>query len=231
MTEATAKTPLIGYVRVSTGKQAKSGLGKAAQVTAIQRFADAEGFEVIGWREETETGKGHDALERRPQLAAALRDARRAKAMVCVAKLCRLSRDVAFVSGLMAQRVSFVVAELGKDVDPFMLHVYAALAEKERSMIAMRTREALQAKKASGAKLGGPRLAEARVAAKAAKKADADRFASNILPNIEAVRKAGAKTLREIADALNARGIHTANGGNWYPTTVKNILDRPLTAG
>ncbi|XUJ32272.1 recombinase family protein [Bradyrhizobium japonicum] len=69
------------------------------------------------------------------------------------------------------------------------------------------------------------------MAAKAAKKADADRFASNILPNIEAVRKAGAKTLREIADALNARGIHTANGGNWYPTTVKNILDRSLTVG
>lgn len=222
----TTKTPLIGYVRVSTGKQARSGLGKAAQVAAIQRFADAEGFEIIGWREETETGKGHDALERRPQLAAALRDARRAKAMVCVAKLCRLSRDVAFVSGLMAQRVSFVVAELGKDVDPFMLHVYAALAEKERNMIAQRTKEALAAKKAGGEKLGGPKLAEARVIAVAVKKAEADRFAANILPNIEAVRKAGANTLREIAEALNAKGIHTANGGSWYPTTVKNILDR-----
>ncbi|MEY9594795.1 DNA invertase Pin-like site-specific DNA recombinase [Bradyrhizobium yuanmingense] len=227
MTVAPPKTTLIGYVRVSTGKQAKSGLGKAAQQAAIQRFADAEGFEITGWYEETETGKGHDALERRPQLAAALRDARKAKAMVCVAKLCRLSRDVAFVSSLMAQRVSFVVAELGKDVDPFMLHVYAALAEKERNMIAMRTREALQAKKAKGDKLGGPKLAEARVAAMAAKKAEADRFATNILPVIESIRKAGGSaTLREIAAALNARGIHTANGGKWHPTTVKNILDR-----
>ncbi|MCK1410190.1 recombinase family protein [Bradyrhizobium sp. 76] len=226
MTGSAIKTPLIGYVRVSTGKQAKSGLGKAAQRAAIQRFADAEGFEVIGWHEEVETGKGADALERRPQLAAALQAARKAKAMVCVAKLCRLSRDVAFVSGLMAQRVSFVVAELGKDVDPFMLHIFAALAEKERNMIAMRTREALQAKKADGAKLGGPKLAEARVAAVAAKKAEADRFATNILPVIESIRKAGSETLREIAAALNARGIHTANGGNWHPTTVKNILDR-----
>lgn len=226
MAIATTKTPLIGYVRVSTGKQAKSGLGKAAQVTAIQRFADVEGFEIIGWHEEVETGKGADALERRPQLAAALQAARKAKAMVCVAKLCRLSRDVAFVSGLMAQRVSFVVAELGRDVDPFMLHIFAALAEKERNMIAMRTREALQAKKAEGAKLGGPKLAEARVTAMAAKKAEADRFATNILPNIVAVQKAGAKTLRAIAEALNNRGIRTANGGQWHATTVKNVLDR-----
>jgi DNA invertase Pin-like site-specific DNA recombinase len=230
MTGIATKTPLIGYVRVSTAKQGRSGLGAKAQRESIQRFADMEGFEVIGWHEEVETGKGSDALERRPQLAAALQAARKAKAMVCVAKLCRLSRDVAFVSGLMAQRVSFVVAELGKDVDPFMLHVYAALAEKERNMIATRTREALQAKKAGGAKLGGPKLGEARIAAMAAKKAEADRFASNVLPIIEAVRKAGNQTLREIAEALNARGVHTANGGSWHPTTVKNILDRQAAA-
>jgi DNA invertase Pin-like site-specific DNA recombinase len=229
MTATATKTPLIAYVRVSTGKQAKSGLGKAAQIAAIQRFADAEGFEVIGLYEETETGKGHDALERRPQLAAALQAARKAKAMLCVAKLCRLSRDVAFVSSLMAQRVSFVVAELGKDVDSFMLHVYAALAEKERNMIAMRTREALQAKKADGAKLGGPKLAEARVAAMAVKRAEADKFAANVMPIIESIRKAGTKTLREIADALNARGVHTVNGGRWHATTVKNIMDRTVT--
>jgi DNA invertase Pin-like site-specific DNA recombinase len=230
MTGTVTKLPLVGYIRVSTVKQGRSGLGEAAQRDAIQRFADSEGFEVIGWHKEVETGKGSDALERRPQLAAALQSARKAKAMVCVAKLCRLSRDVAFVSGLMAQRVSFVVAELGKDTDPFLLHLYAALAEKERNLIAMRTREALQAKKAQGAKLGGPKLAEARVAAMAAKKAEADRFAANVIPIIEAVRKAGGKTLREIAEALNARGVHTANGGDWYPTTVKNVLDRTVTA-
>lgn len=226
MTSTATKLPLIAYVRVSTAKQGRSGLGAAAQKESIRRFADAEGFEVVAWHEEVETGKGADALERRPQLAAALQAARKAKAMVCVAKLCRLSRDVAFVSSLMVQKVPFVVAELGKDTDPFLLHLYAALAQKERSMIATRTREALRAKKAEGVQLGGPKLAEARIAAAALKTAEADKFAANVLPNIEAVRKAGAKTLRAIAEALNNRGIRTANGGQWHPTTVKNILDR-----
>ncbi|MFB6418217.1 MULTISPECIES: recombinase family protein [Bradyrhizobium] len=225
-----AKKPLVGYVRVSTIKQGRSGLGEAAQRESIQRFADAEGFEVVAWHAEVETGKGSDALERRPQLAAALQAARKVKAMVCVSKLCRLSRDVAFVSGLMAQRVPFVVAELGKDTDPFLLHLYAALAQKERSLISTRTREALQAKKAQNVKLGGPKLAEARIAAAALKTAEADKFAANVLPNIEAVRKAGANTLRAIAEALNNRGIRTANGGNWHATTVKNVLDRTVTA-
>ena len=103
---------------------------------------------------EVETGKGADALDRRPRLAAALAAARKTRAPVVVAKLCRLSRDVAFISGLMAQRVPFIVAELGTDADPFMLHIYAALAEKERGMIAERTRAALAAKKPQGANLG-----------------------------------------------------------------------------
>src|ERR1019366_10216553 len=97
---------------------------------------------------EVETGKGNDALSRRPKLAEALSKARKAKSPVVVAKLCRLSRDVAFISGLMAQRVPFIVTELGADADPFMLHIYAALAEKERAPIADRTRAALAAKKA-----------------------------------------------------------------------------------
>src|SRR6516162_9501608 len=109
---------LIGYVRVSTGAQGRSGLGIEAQREALARFAETEGFE----------------LERRPQLAAALAQARRQRCPVAVAKLDRLSRDVHFVSGLMAQRVPFLVAELGSDVDPFILHLFAALAEKERAM-------------------------------------------------------------------------------------------------
>jgi DNA invertase Pin-like site-specific DNA recombinase len=88
---------------------------------------------------EVETGKGNDALDRRPKLAEAPAKARKAKAPVVVAKLCRLSRDVAFISGLMAQRVPFIVTELGADADPFMLHIYAALAEKERALIADQT--------------------------------------------------------------------------------------------
>jgi hypothetical protein len=99
---------------------------------AIARFATAEGTEAVRELVEVETGKGADALERRPQLAAALAAARKAKAPVLVAKLNPLSRDVAFISGLMGQRVPFIVAELGVDCDPFMLHIYTALAEKER---------------------------------------------------------------------------------------------------
>ena len=125
--------PIISYIRVSTGKQGKSGLGIEAQREAIARFAAAEGREVLAEFVEVETGKGADALDRRPKLAEALAKARKAKAPVVVAKLCRLSRDVAFISGLMAQRVPFIVAELGADADPLMLHVYAALAEKERA--------------------------------------------------------------------------------------------------
>jgi DNA invertase Pin-like site-specific DNA recombinase len=110
----------------------------------------AEGLNLIGEFIEVETGKGADALDRRPQLAAALTAAKTAKCSVVVSKLDRLSRDVAFVSGLMAQRVPFMVAELGRDIDPFMLHLYAALAEKERRLISERTRAALAAKRASG---------------------------------------------------------------------------------
>jgi DNA invertase Pin-like site-specific DNA recombinase len=127
---------VISYIRVSTGKQGKSGLGIEAQREAIARFAAAEGCEIVAEHVEVETGKGADALDRRPVLAAALAQARKAKASVVVAKLCRLSRDVAFISGMMAQRVPFIVTELGADADPFMLHIYAALAEKERGMIA-----------------------------------------------------------------------------------------------
>lgn len=108
---------------------------------------------------EIETGKGADALSKRPQLNAALTDARKRRCPVSVAKLDRLSRDVQFVSGLMAHRVPFLVVELGADVDPFILHLFAALAEKERAMISTRTRAALAAAKARGTKLGG---AEAR---------------------------------------------------------------------
>src|SRR3954463_14889896 len=146
----------VAYYRVSTKQQHRSGLGIEAQRAAVTRFAEAEGLAIIREYVEAETGKGADALDRRPQLAAALAAARTAKCSVVVSKLYRLSRDVAFVSGLMAQRVPFMVAELGRDADPFMLHLYAALAEKERRLISERTKAALAAKKASGAKLGNP---------------------------------------------------------------------------
>jgi DNA invertase Pin-like site-specific DNA recombinase len=149
-----AMTTAIGYVRVSTTSQGRSGLGLEAQRAAITQFAKSEGLELSEVFEEVETGSGSDALERRPKLAAALQAARKAKAPVLVAKLDRLSRDVHFISGLMAHRVEFVVCDLGRQSDPFVLHLYAALAEKERGMIAARTKAGLKAAKRRGTKLG-----------------------------------------------------------------------------
>jgi DNA invertase Pin-like site-specific DNA recombinase len=147
---------------------------------------------------------------------------------VIVAKLCRLSRDVHFVSGLMAHKVPFIVAELGTDADPFMLHIYAALAEKERALISARTKAALAAKRQRGEQVGdirhlGP---EGQAAGRAIQVARADQFAANVLPIIEELRSAGVTTLMGIAAALNTRGVQTARGGRWDPTTVKRILAR-----
>jgi DNA invertase Pin-like site-specific DNA recombinase len=218
---------VISYLRVSTGKQGRSGLGIEAQREAIARFAAAEGCEIIGEHVEVETGKGSDALDRRPRLAAALAAARKAKAAVVVAKLDRLSRDVHFISGLMAQRVPFIVAELGTDADPFMLHVYAALAEKERAMISDRTRVALAQRKSQGAVLGNrTNLAEAQAKGAAAIQATADTFAAKVLPIVRHIEAGGVKGSRAIAAALNARGERTARGGEWHATTVRNLLAR-----
>jgi DNA invertase Pin-like site-specific DNA recombinase len=126
----------------------------------------------------------------------------------------------------MAHWVPFVVAELGADVDPFVLHLFAVLAEKERSLISTRTRQALAAAKARGVILGSPKLHLARESAVAAVKAEADRHAANIVPVIKEAQRAGANSLRAIAEALNARGIATARGGAWHAMSVKNLLDR-----
>src|ERR1700730_17402980 len=113
---------VVTYLRVSTSQQGRSGLGLEAQRQALRQFAKAEGYELVREFVEVETGKGSDALDRRPQLTAALAEARKQRCSVVVAKLDRLSRDVHFISGLMADRVQFLVAELGADVDPFVLH-------------------------------------------------------------------------------------------------------------
>jgi DNA invertase Pin-like site-specific DNA recombinase len=217
----------IAYLRVSTHRQQRSGLGIGAQRAAIQRFAEAEGMTILAEYVEAETGKGADALDRRPQLAAALAAAKAAKCSVIVSKLDRLSRDVAFVSGLMAQRVPFIVAELGLDADPFMLHLYAALAEKERSLISERTKAALAARKAAGAKLGNPRNIDvAGVIGREAAIASADEFAASMLPVLNAIRAAGAETLEAMSCALNQRGIRSARGGRWYASSVAKLLAR-----
>lgn len=217
---------IVGYIRVSTAGQGKSGLGLEAQRASLTRFAEAEGFQIVAEFVEVETGKGSDAMSRRPQLAAALAEARKQKCPVIVAKLDRLSRDVHFISGLMAHKVSFVVAELGSDADPFMLHLYAALAEKERAMISQRTRDALRAAKARGVTLGNPNLADVQRRAVANVKANADRFAKNVAPIIREIQSSGVNSHRAIARTLNTRGIATARGGQWSAVQVGSILRR-----
>lgn len=222
-----ASRPLIAYVRVSTDRQGKSGLGLEAQRRAIADFAAANGFMVVGEFQEVETGKGADALERRPQLAAALAAARKAKCAVVVAKLDRLSRDVAFIAGLMAQRVPFLVAELGEGVDPFVLHLYAALAEKERAMIAARTKAALAGLKAKGVQLGNrTNLPEASAKGAAGNRREADAFAANVLPIIASIQATGITSARAIADELNSRRVETARGGAWSGMQVSRVLAR-----
>src|SRR6476660_8362236 len=207
----------IAYYRVSTQRQGRSGLGLEAQRTAVARFAEAEGITIAGEFTEVETGKGADALDRRPQLAAALAAARREKCPVLVAKLDRLSRDVAFMAGLRAQRVPFIVAELGADADPFMLHLYAALAEKERAMISRRTKDALAAKKAQGVKLGG-------LNAKGIQNRDEARARAEALRPIFA--ELAGMSARAIATELNERNVPTPNGGPWYAATVIRVQRR-----
>jgi DNA invertase Pin-like site-specific DNA recombinase len=133
---------------------------------------------------------------------------------------------VHFISGLMAHKVAFIVTELGVDADSFTLHLWAALAERERKIISERTKAALQAAKARGTRLGNPRLAEARAVVNARSKASADTFAIAVAPAIREAQAAGAKSLREIAAALNTRGIATARGGRWEAQTVANVLRR-----
>jgi len=213
-------TKLVSYLRVSTGRQGRSGLGLEAQREAIRRFAEAEGFEIVSEHVEVETGKGSDALEQRPVLAAAMAEAAKLKCAIVVAKLDRLSRDVAFVAGLMAKRVPFVVSELGRDADPFMLHLYAALAEKERRLISDRTKAALGAAKARGVALGG----NGRVLA-AQHKADALARVAPLAERLTAYRAEGL-ALRAIADRLNADGVPSPAGGRWHPTNVSRAINR-----
>ena len=217
--------PIIAYCRVSTDRQGKSGLGLEAQREAIARFAETNGFHVESEEIEVETGKGADALDHRPRLKSALELAKKHKCSIIVAKLDRLSRDVHFISGLMTKRVPFIVAELGPEVDPFMLHIYAAVAEKERALISQRTKAALAAAKARGVKLGNPRLEEARAPRMRANAVEAARQTALALPVIKPLYDRGL-SLRAIARELAARGVPTARGGQWSAVQVSDILRR-----
>jgi DNA invertase Pin-like site-specific DNA recombinase len=207
----------IAYTRVSTARQGKSGLGLEAQQSALARFAEAEGYRLIETFQEVETGKGADALDRRPQLAAALKAAKKIKAPIIVAKLDRLSRDVHFISGLMTHRTPFIVAELGADCDPFMLHLYAAIAEKERRVISRRTKDALAAKKAQGFKLGGLNAGGIKNRDEALERAEQLRPVFAELAGLSA---------RAVATELNKRGVPTPAGRRWHAVTVQRVQAR-----
>ncbi len=215
----------IGYVRVSTLEQGRSGLGLEAQREQIERFCEAEGFQIINWHTDTQSGKGDQNTNQRPGLAAALAQAEKAKCHVIVAKLDRLSRDVAFVSDLMKQRVPFIAANLGADIEPFMLHIYAAVGEQERRLISERTRVALAAKKARGQKLGNPNLAEARARSFQRRAESADQFAAKIFPTIRAFQGQGLSQAK-IAEQLNALGTPTSRNGKWCASQIARVIDR-----
>ena len=142
---------IVAYVRVSTEGQHKSGLGEDAQRRAVEDFAAEHGLRIAA--SYSDTASGAAPLTKRPGLAAAILDARKRKCPVVVARLDRLSRDVHFISGLMAEKVPFVVTAFGLDVDPFMLHIYAAVAQKERALISERTKDALRGRVLSGKSL------------------------------------------------------------------------------
>jgi DNA invertase Pin-like site-specific DNA recombinase len=203
----------IGYIRVSTARQGRSGLGLEAQQAAIAKFAEAEAFALVETFTETESGADDD----RPQLNAAIERARKLKAPVICAKLDRLSRDVHYISGLMKHRVPFIVAELGSDTDPFLLHLYAALAEKERALISRRTKDALAAAKARGVVVGGMRDKSLELQAEARERAEALRPLFAELAGMSA---------NAVAAELNERKVPTPQGGSWHAGTVIRVRRR-----
>lgn len=217
---------IVIYRRVSTAKQERSGLGLEAQLEALKIFCQTEGFEIAG--SFSESVSGALPLEQRFALQQALTLAKKLNCSVCVVKLDRLSRDVAFISGLMAKGVPFIVSELGADTDPFVLHLFAALAEKERKLISERTKAALQIRKQSGVKLGNrTNLPTAQAQGHMALTAKAQSFANGVAPLIQKLRSQG-DSLNSIANQLNQLNYKTSRGSTWTATAVTRILQRTV---
>lgn len=215
----------IAYYRVSTERQGRSGLGLDAQRVAVADYVTGRGA-ILSEFVEIESGKRND----RPQLAAAMAAAKKRRAVLVIAKLDRLARNVEFIAGLMNAGVEFIACDL-PEANRLTLHMMAAVAEHEREVIAARTKAALAAAKARGTVLGFAShavniQAEVSAAGVAVVKGEADRHASNVLPIVREIERAGISTLRGIADALNARGVQTARGGQWYAATVRRLMQR-----
>src|SRR5580704_3843878 len=208
-------TGFIAYYRVSTDRQGKSGLGLEAQRAAVGRYLAGIGGILLAQHTEVETGRRND----RPELQKALAACRKHKARLVIAKLDRLSRNVAFIATMMDAGVEFVACD-NPHATRLTLHILAAVAEHEREMISARTKAALQAAKARGVRLGrnAERLAPANRAA-------ALDHANQIKGVLAELNRSGM-TNREIAAELTARGITTPRGGRWHPQTVRRVMER-----
>ena len=212
-------TDFVGYFRVSTDRQGRSGLGLEAQREAVTSYICGRG-EMLTEFTEIESGKKNN----RPALADALALCRRQRATLLIARLDRLARSVAFISNLMDSGVDFVAVDM-PEANRLTMHILAAVAEYEREAISQRTKVALQAAKARGVKLGNPRAGEAVPFAQQAIQASANRFADSVAPLIQKMRDEGM-SYAAIAAELDTRSIQTARGGSWYPATVRNVLQR-----
>jgi DNA invertase Pin-like site-specific DNA recombinase len=225
----------IGYLRVSTREQGRSGLGLAAQRKEIDAFAAREELGVKSWYQDVQTGGGADALLLRPALAMALKDAKASRCPLIVSRLDRLSRNVHFISGLMEHGVHFIVAAFGRDVDDFVLHIYASLAEQERKMISERVKAAMVGAKPNRQviRMCRSKSFQRRMSAlgHAAGSRAAKERAEAYRVHIEwALRQPGIKgrpiTFHAAAKRLNDRNIECSQGGRWCSHQLKRMASR-----
>ena len=212
----------VAYYRVSTDKQGKSGLGLEAQKEAVMTYLNGGGWALIADFTEIETGKGANALERRPELQKALVIAKKEKATLIIGKLDRLARNVHFISGLLESGVSFVCADM-PEADRTMIQMMSVFAEFEARKISQRTKEALAIKKAQGVKLGNPNPDLDKMNTPRIEKAEAQ--AEKVRSLLESFLAAGMRQ-RQMADELNRLGIPASRGGKWQQAQVQRVLKR-----
>ncbi|TXN04195.1 resolvase [Methylobacterium sp. WL64] len=215
----------VSYLRVSTEKQGRSGLGIEAQRKSVTDFLNGGSWSLITEVVEHESGKRAD----RPKLTEALRLCRLHNATLVIARLDRLSRDAAFLLNLQNAGVRFIAADM-PEANEMVVGIMGIMAQAERKRISTNTKLALAAAKARGVRLGGDRgvvpSTEAQAKGGAATKAKAMNRAADLVPVIAAIRQSGTTTLNGIADALNAQGIPTAKGGTWSATQVSRVEKR-----
>ncbi|WP_036249771.1 recombinase family protein [Methylobacter sp. BBA5.1] len=213
----------ISYFRVSTQKQGQSGLGLEAQQAAVLNYLNGGQWELADEFVEVETGKGSDALDRRPQLKAAIDACRKQKATLIIAKLDRLARNVHFISGLLETGVEFVCADMPQ-ANKVMLQMYSVMAEWERDQISARTKAALQAAKARGVVLGAAGAANLKPNIEARQQAAAE-FTGKLRGVIEGMKARGL-TQRAMCNELNELGIKTARGGSWSQIQLQRVIEK-----